>query len=212
LGILIPEIISMQVRAIFEAVCMVKKEGIDTRLKVMVPLVSHANELNIMKQRIHADAVKVMNDNNIQFDYQFGTMVELPRAALTADRIAEYVTFVSFGTNDLTQTTYGISRDDAETGFLIEYIDKGILPENPFSTLDRDGVGELINIAVQKGRSRRETLECGICGEHGGDPKSIHLCHALKLNYVSCSPYRVPIARIAAAHASLKEKERLKNA
>jgi pyruvate,orthophosphate dikinase len=211
LGILIPEIISMQVRAIFEAVCMVKREGIDTYLKIMVPLVSHANELNIMKERIHADAVKVMKDNDVEFNYQFGTMLELPRAALTADRIAEYVTFVSFGTNDLTQTTYGISRDDAETGFLIEYIDKGILPENPFSTLDRDGVGELINIAVQKGRSRRETLECGICGEHGGDPKSIHLCHALKLNYVSCSPYRVPIARIAAAHASIKEKEALKD-
>ena len=211
LGILIPEIISMQVRAIFEAVCMVKREGIDTYLKIMVPLVSHANELNIMKERIHIDAVKVMKDNDVEFDYQFGTMLELPRAALTADRIAEYVTFVSFGTNDLTQTTYGISRDDAETGFLIEYIDKGILPENPFSTLDRDGVGELINIAVQKGRSRRETLECGICGEHGGDPKSIHLCHALGLNYVSCSPYRVPIARIAAAHASIKEKGGLKD-
>ncbi len=206
LGILIPEIISMQVRAIFEAVCLVKREGIDTYLKIMVPLVSHANELNIMKERIHADAVKVMNDNDVQFDYQFGTMLELPRAALTADKIAEYASFVSFGTNDLTQTTYGISRDDAETGFLIEYIDKGILPENPFSTLDREGVGELINIAVQKGRSRRADLECGICGEHGGEPKSIHICHALGLNYVSCSPYRVPIARIAAAHASLKDK------
>ena len=211
LGILVPEIISMQVRAIFEAACQVKKEGIEVYLKVMIPLVSHANELKIMKNRIEADAAKVMNDHAIQFDYQFGTMVELPRAALTADKLAEYVSFISFGTNDLTQTTYGISRDDAETGFLIEYIDKGILPENPFSSLDKDGVGELIQIAVQRGRSTREDLECGICGEHGGDPKSIHLCNALKLNYVSCSPYRIPIARIAAAHASIQEKRGYKN-
>ncbi|MBU0991505.1 MAG: pyruvate, phosphate dikinase [Proteobacteria bacterium] len=207
LGILIPEIISMQVRAIFEAVCQVKKEGMDVYLKIMIPLVSHANELKIMKSRIEDEASKIVQDHAIQFDYQFGTMIELPRAALTADKIAEYVSFVSFGTNDLTQTTYGISRDDAETGFLIEYIDKGILPDNPFAILDKDGVGELIRIAVEKGRSRRDDLECGICGEHGGEPKSIHLCNALKLNYVSCSPYRVPVARIAAAHASIQERK-----
>jgi pyruvate,orthophosphate dikinase len=133
-------------------------------------------------------------------------MIEIPRAALTADQIVQQAEFFSFGTNDLTQTTFGISRDDAEAGFLIEYMESGILPNNPFATIDRDGVGELMEIAVKKGRAIKPDLECGICGEHGGDPKSIHLCHSLGLSYVSCSPFRVPIARLAAAHASLKEK------
>jgi pyruvate,orthophosphate dikinase len=133
-------------------------------------------------------------------------MIEIPRAALTADQIAGQAEFFSFGTNDLTQTTFGISRDDAEAGFLIEYMEQGILPDNPFATIDRDGVGALMAIAVQKGRGVKPDLECGICGEHGGDPKSIQVCHELGLTYVSCSPFRVPIARLAAAHAALKEK------
>jgi pyruvate,orthophosphate dikinase len=131
-------------------------------------------------------------------------MIELPRAALTADKIAEYADFISFGTNDLTQTTFGISRDDAETGFLIEYMENGILPDNPFATIDREGVGELMDIAVKKGRAVNPKLECGICGEHGGDPQSISICHELGLTYVSCSPFRVPVARLAAAHAALR--------
>ena len=147
-----------------------------------------------------------MDEQGVTIDYKFGTMIEIPRAALTADQIAEYAQFFSFGTNDLTQTTFGISRDDAEAGFLIDYIQRGILPDNPFATLDRDGVGALMAMAVEKGRTTRPELECGICGEHGGEPDSIHLCHELGLNYVSCSPFRVPVARLAAAHAALKDK------
>ena len=145
-----------------------------------------------------------MAEQGIEIEYKFGTMIEIPRAALTADDIAEYADFFSFGTNDLTQTTYGISRDDAEAGFLIQYISSGILPENPFTTIDEDGVGELMKIAVTKGRAKNKELECGICGEHGGDPESIRLCHQMGLTYVSCSPFRVPIARLAAAQAALR--------
>ena len=152
------------------------------------------------------EAKKVMDEQGVTIGYKFGTMIEIPRAALTADQIAEYAQFFSFGTNDLTQTTFGISRDDAEAGFLIDYIQVGILPDNPFATLDRDGVGSLMALAVEKGRSTSPELECGICGEHGGEPESIHFCHELGLNYVSCSPFRVPVARLAAAHAALKEK------
>jgi pyruvate,orthophosphate dikinase len=147
-----------------------------------------------------------MDEQGINIDYKFGTMVEIPRAAITTDQIAEYASFISFGTNDLTQTTFGISRDDAESAFLVEYLESGILPHNPFTTIDRDGVGELMRIAIRKGRDVSPELECGICGEHGGDPTSIQLCHELGLNYVSCSPFRVPIARLAAAHAALRSK------
>jgi pyruvate,orthophosphate dikinase len=145
-----------------------------------------------------------MEEQAVKVDYKFGTMIEIPRAALTADQVAGQAEFFSFGTNDLTQTTFGISRDDAEAGFLIAYMENGILPDNPFATLDKDGVGQLMKTAVEKGRSVNPDLECGICGEHGGDPESIRLCHELGLNYVSCSPFRVPIARLAAAHAALK--------
>ena len=148
----------------------------------------------------------------IEIDYKFGTMIEIPRAAITTDEIAEYAQFISFGTNDLTQTTYGISRDDAEAGFLMEYIANGVLPDNPFATIDPNGVGELMRISVTKGRSVNPDLECGICGEHGGDPTSIQLCHELGLTYVSCSPFRVPIARLAAAHAVLREQQAKKEA
>jgi pyruvate,orthophosphate dikinase len=207
LGIHIPELTVMQVRAIFEAACIVAKEGITVHPEVMIPLTSHVNELKIQRSVLEAEAKKVMKEQGIEPNYKFGTMIEIPRAALTCDQIAEYAAFISFGTNDLTQTTYGISRDDAEAGFLIEYMEKEILPENPFAVIDRDGVGMLMEIAVQKGRSVRPDLECGICGEHGGDPESIQLCHELGLTYVSCSPFRIPVARLAAAHAALREKK-----
>jgi len=212
LGIHIPELTTMQVRAIFEAACMVSKEGVDVHPEVMIPLTSHVNELKVQRQALESEAKKVMDEQGVEVSYKFGTMIEIPRAALTADEVAEYAEFISFGTNDLTQTTYGISRDDAEAGFLMEYIHRGILPNNPFATIDRDGVGELMRIAVTKGREKHPDLECGICGEHGGDPTSIQLCHELGLTYVSCSPFRVPIARLAAAHAALREKQAAKQA
>jgi pyruvate,orthophosphate dikinase len=206
LGIQIPELTSMQVRAIFEAACLVTKEGVVVKPEIMIPLTSHVNELKIQRGVLEAEARAVMDEQNIDIDYKFGTMIEIPRAAITADQIAEYAEFISFGTNDLTQTTFGISRDDAEASFLIEYMEKGILPENPFNTIDADGVGQLMDMAVDKSRKIRPNMECGICGEHGGDPTSIALCHAMGLTYVSCSPFRVPIARLAAAHAALKDK------
>ena len=204
LGIHIPELTTMQVRAIFEAACEVAKEGVAVLPEVMIPLTSHVNELEVQRRILEAEARKVMDEQGMDIDYKFGTMIEIPRAALTADQIARQAEFFSFGTNDLTQTTFGISRDDAEAGFLIEYMEKGILQDNPFATIDQDGVGALMAIAVQKGRSVKRDLECGICGEHGGDPQSIRICHELGLTYVSCSPFRVPIARLAAAHAALE--------
>jgi pyruvate,orthophosphate dikinase len=209
LGIYIPELTTMQVRAIFEAACMVVKEGIDVHPEVMIPLTSHVNELIRQRTVLEAEAKAVMTEQGMEIDYKFGTMIELPRAALTADQIAAHAEFFSFGTNDLTQTTFGISRDDAETGFLIEYMESGILPANPFATLDRGGVGELIDMAVKRGRATKPDLECGICGEHGGDPQSIAMCHEIGLTYVSCSPFRVPIARLAAAHAALKDNNKI---
>lgn len=203
LGISLPELTMMQVRAIFEAACIVSRDGVKVIPKIMIPLTSHANELKVQQAVLEKEARVVMNEHNIEIKYKFGTMIEIPRAALTADQLAEYASFFSFGTNDLTQTTFGISRDDAESGFLIEYIGSGILPNNPFATIDKDGIGELMRIAVEKGRSVKPDLECGICGEHGGDPKSIFICHDLGLDYVSCSPFRVPVARLAAAHAAL---------
>jgi pyruvate,orthophosphate dikinase len=207
LGILIPEMTSMQVRAIFEAACLVTKEGVSVHPEIMIPLTSHVNELKRQRDILEAEAKAVMRKQAMEIDYKFGTMIEIPRAALTADEIAEYAEFFSFGTNDLTQTTFGISRDDAEAGFLIDYMESGILPNNPFAVIDENGVGELMSIAVRKGRSVQGDLECGICGEHGGDPTSIRLCHKLGLTYVSCSPFRVPIARLAAAHAALQEQK-----
>jgi pyruvate,orthophosphate dikinase len=204
LGIHMPQVTEMQVRAIMEAACKVAKDGIDVHPEVMIPLTSHVNELRVQQEALVRVAEQVMQEQGLMVDYKFGTMIEIPRAALTAGEIAEYAQFFSFGTNDLTQTTYGISRDDAEKGFLVEYIDKGILPENPFQTIDPDGVGRLMELATREGRKKRPDLEVGICGEHGGDPKSIHLCHGYGLNYVSCSPFRVPVARLAAAHAALE--------
>ncbi len=208
LGIHIPELTMMQVRAIFEAACLVSREGVTVLPEIMIPLTSHPNELKVQREVLEAEARAVMDAEKVEIDYKFGTMIELPRAALTADEIAEHAEFFSFGTNDLTQTTFGISRDDAEAGFLIEYIEHGILPENPFAQLDRNGVARLMEIAVSRGKETREDMEFGICGEHGGDPKSIAICHELELDYVSCSPFRVPIARLAAAHAALDEKRK----
>jgi pyruvate,orthophosphate dikinase len=206
LGIQIPELTTMQVRAIFEAACMVTKEGVEVHPEIMIPLTSHVNELIAQRAILEVEAEKVMHEQSVEIDYKFGTMIEIPRAALTADQFAEHADFFSFGTNDLTQTTFGISRDDAEAGFLMRYMRSGILQENPFTTIDRDGVGRLMGIAVDKARSVKPELECGICGEHAGDPKSISFCHEIGLTYVSCSPYRVPVARLSAAHAALRDE------
>ncbi len=204
LGITMPGITKMQVRAIFQAACAVAKEGVDVHPEVMIPLTGHVNELKVTRKELEQVAHEVMAEQGIQVDYKFGTMIEIPRAALTADEIATEAQFFSYGTNDLTQMTFGYSRDDAERGFLLEYVERGILPKNPFQVLDRDGVGKLVEMGTKGGRSTRPELEVGICGEHGGEPSSIEFCHLAGLNYVSCSPFRVPVARLAAAHAAIK--------
>jgi pyruvate,orthophosphate dikinase len=203
LGITYPAITEMQVRAIFEAACIQTKKGIVVKPEVMIPLTGHVNELKISQTYLEDVAKKVMEEQGVQIEYKFGTMIEVPRGALTAGQIAEYAQFFSFGTNDLTQTTFGYSRDDAEGKFLLRYVEDKVLPENPFQVLDRDGVGQLVRLAVTEGRKTRPDIEIGICGEHGGDPSSIEFCHLSGLNYVSCSPYRVPVARLAAAQAAL---------
>jgi pyruvate,orthophosphate dikinase len=205
LGIVMPDLTRMQVRAIFEAACAVARDGVDVHPEVMIPLTSHVNELKVQREILEAEAREVMEEQEMEIDYLFGTMIEIPRAALTAREVAEYAEFFSFGTNDLTQTTFGISRDDAEAGFLLTYLEDGILADNPFASLDRNGVGRLMQIATEEGRATRPDLEVGICGEHGGDPASIALCHELGLDYVSCSPFRVPIARLAAAQAAVEQ-------
>ncbi len=205
LSVVMPEITEMQVRAILEAAVHVKKDGIDVHPEIMVPLAGHANELKFIKDIVDQVAEEVFSENGMRVDFKYGSMIEIPRAALTADEMAEVAEFFSFGTNDLTQTTFGMSRDDAEAKFLIEYTEKGILPSNPFQQLDRDGVGKLIDMSVRLGRETRPDMHMGICGEHGGDPSSIEFCHMANLNYVSCSPYRVPIARLAAAQAAIRD-------
>ncbi len=206
LGIIFPDIMKMQVRAIFEAACEAIKNGIDAKPEVMIPLTSHVNELHVSQSTLERVAKSVMLEQKVDVPYKFGTMIEIPRAALTADQIAGVAQFFSFGTNDLTQMTFGYSRDDAERRFLVEYVERGILPQNPFQVLDREGVGQLVRMATRKGRATRPALEVGICGEHGGEPSSIEFCYLAGLNYVSCSPFRVPVARLAAAHAALKHK------
>jgi len=204
LGITYPEIYEMQVYAIIEAACEVKKEGVDVLPEIMIPLVGHSKELEILRDITVKVADEVIDSNNVDIKYLVGTMIELPRAAITADEIAEHADFFSFGTNDLTQTTFGLSRDDSGR-FLPVYIDKKIYREDPFVSIDQSGVGELVKIGVEKGRSEKKELKTGICGEHGGDPDSIYFCQKVGLNYVSCSPFRVPVARLAAAHAVLSE-------
>jgi pyruvate,orthophosphate dikinase len=198
----------MQVKAIFEAACQLQAEGVVVYPEVMIPLVGHVNELARVRQQLERVAKAVMAKAGVQVDYKFGTMIEIPRAALTADQIAGEAEFFSFGTNDLTQMTFGYSRDDAEGKFLTRYLDAKILPTNPFEVLDREGVGALMRIAVEKGRAANPTLKLGVCGEHGGEPSSIEFCHQLGLNYVSCSPFRVPIARLAAAQAALADQQK----
>jgi len=205
LGLLYPEIYEMQVRAIIEASVELQDNGINIKPEIMIPLIGHINELKPIYNKTKQIAEKIIKDKNVKLEYKVGTMIELPRAALTADEIAEYAEFFSFGTNDLTQTTFGISRDDAEGKFLLKYVEEGILKENPFEVLDVDGVGKLVRTGTELGRKTRPDLEVGICGEHGGEPSSVEFCHKVGLNYVSCSPFRVPIARLSAAHAVLKE-------
>jgi pyruvate,orthophosphate dikinase len=210
LGIIFPEISEMQARAIFEAAAEVKKKGIDVIPEVMVPLVGIVKELKLQKDLIIKVAEEVMEEQKIKIEYMIGTMIEVPRAAITADEIATEAEFFSFGTNDLTQMGLGLSRDDAGK-FLGKYVDMGIYKRDPFQALDQEGVGKLMEIAVEGGRKTKPKLKCGICGEHGGEPSSVEFCHRIGLNYVSCSPYRVPIARLAAAHAAIKESQEKKN-
>jgi pyruvate,orthophosphate dikinase len=205
LGILHPGIIDMQVRAILTAAVELEKEGVHVKPEIMVPLVGTENEMKFARERILRVTHDVLESAGVSLEYKIGTMIEVPRAALTADQIAQDAEFFSFGTNDLTQTTFGYSRDDAEGKFLLKYVEMGILPTNPFQELDREGVGKLMQIAVKDGREARADLEIGICGEHGGDPGSIEFCDSIGLNYVSCSPFRVPVARLAAAQAVIAE-------
>ncbi len=206
LSIMMPEIVEMQTRAIMEAACQCAKAGVDVHVKIMVPLIGHVNEFTYVRDRLQPVAKQVIKEKGVKVDYKIGTMIEIPRAALTADEVAEQAEFFSFGTNDLTQTCFGYSRDDVEGKFLLKYVEEKILPENPFQTIDPEGVGKLVEIAVKLGRKARKNLEVGICGEHGGDPRSVEFCHKVGLDYVSCSPFRVPIARLAAAQAVVKDK------
>jgi pyruvate,orthophosphate dikinase len=205
LGIVYPEITRMQARAIFEAACDVKLGGIDVHPEVMIPLAGFATEFRHQEQIVRDTAQAVFVEKGTHVNFLVGTMVELPRAAICADQIARHAEFFSFGTNDLTQTALGISRDDYG-GFINAYREQDIIPNDPFQTIDRDGVGGLMRLAVEKGRGARSEIKLGICGEHGGDPASVIFCHEIGLNYVSCSPFRVPIARLAAAQAAVAEK------
>jgi pyruvate,orthophosphate dikinase len=203
LAITYPEICEMQARAIMEAACELKKEGKNVIPEIMVPLVATVKEFKPLKDIIIRIAQDVMNETGVKVDYKIGTMIELPRAAICADEIAKEAEFFSFGTNDLTQTAFGLSRDDAGR-FLPFYVEKKILPEDPFVSIDKEGVGVLMKIAIEKGKKARPDIKLGICGEHGGEPESVKFCYAIGLNYVSCSPFRVPVARLAAAHAAMQ--------
>jgi len=207
LGVTFPAIYKMQVQAIAEASCELKLKGHNPKPEIMVPLVGHVNELKVIKEYSLEVMNKVMEEKGVKLDFMIGTMIELPRAAITADEIASEAEFFSYGTNDLTQMTFGFSRDDIEEKFLPVYIDKKILPANPFAVLDRTGVGKLVEMGIKKGRETKHNLEVGICGEHGGEPSSVEFCHIVNMDYVSCSPYRVPIARLSAAHAALHNKK-----
>jgi pyruvate, orthophosphate dikinase len=207
LGLMVPDIVKMQTRAILAGAARVAAEGLTPLPEIMIPLVGHVNELRETREILEAEVADIVERSGQQVDYKFGTMIEVPRGAITADEIAEHAEFFSFGTNDLTQMGFGYSRDDAEGKFLMQYVDRKILPENPFQVLDRDGIGVLVRMGVEKGRAARKDLKIGICGEHGGDPESIAFCHEVGLNYVSCSPFRVPVARLAAAQAAIATTE-----
>jgi pyruvate,orthophosphate dikinase len=195
----------MQTRAIIEAAADVQKAGIKVKPEIMIPLVGFKKELDLQVEVVHRVAKEVMAEKKVKLDYMVGTMIEIPRGALTADEIAQTAQFFSFGTNDLTQTCLGMSRDDSGA-FLGPYQEQEIIKKNPFATIDQVGVGQLMKIAVEKGRATRPGIKLGICGEHGGDPESVKFCHRLGLTYVSCSPFRVPVARLAAAQAALEEE------
>jgi pyruvate,orthophosphate dikinase len=205
LGVTYPEIYEMQAQAIMEAACLLVKQKVKVTPEIMIPLVGHVNELIAMKKLVVDTATRVQKESKVRVAYTVGTMIELPRACVTSDEIAAVADFYSFGTNDLTQTVYGLSRDDAGR-FLPFYVENGILKEDPFITIDQSGVGSFMKMAAEKGRKVKKDLKMGICGEHGGESKSVEFCHAIGLNYVSCSPFRVPIARFAAAQAALKDK------
>src|SRR5688500_11989002 len=211
LGIRYPEITAMQARAVFEAAAEANKGGFKARPEIMIPLVGFKKELDLQVDPVHAVAKQVQAERKTKFAYSVGTMIEVPRGALTADEIAETAEFFSFGTNDLTQTTLGMSRDDSGS-FLGPYQEAEIMKRNPFATIDQTGVGQLMQIAIQKGRQSRPDIKLGICGEHGGDPDSVKFCHKLGLSYVSCSPYRVPVARLAAAQAAVEDLRKAKGA
>ena len=204
LSIVFPQIVEMQTRAIIEGAIASKKAGVEALPEIMIPLVGHVNEFKWLHERLEKTAKEIIKKSGESIDYKIGTMIEIPRAALTANQIAQDAEFFSFGTNDLTQMTFGYSRDDSDR-FLNTYIEEKILPGDPFESIDQEGVGQLIEIAIEKGRSVRPKLKVGICGEHGGEPASIAYCHRIGLDYVSCSPYRVPIARLAAAQANLPD-------
>lgn len=206
LGVVHPDLYEMQVEAVAEAVLQRVADGGRPQVEIMVPLVADVAELALLRRRLEDTWRTTLSRGGVEMDVGIGTMIEVPRAALVADRIAEEAEFFSFGTNDLTQMTWAFSRDDAEGHYLADYIEKGVLRFDPFETLDVDGVGSLIEMAVERGRSVRPDLALGLCGEHGGDPDSIAFCHAAGLDYVSCSPFRVPAARLAAAHVTLAEK------
>jgi pyruvate,orthophosphate dikinase len=207
-GVIYPQILAMQTRAIVEAALNVSKQGIVAKPKIMIPLVSHVNELKVIRPTITEAANAVFKERGVSIQYDYGTMVETPRAALTAGEVATEAEFFSFGTNDLTQMTFGIARDDAERKFLVHYVTEGVLPANPFQTLDQKGVGQLIELTVRNGRATRPGMSIGICGEVGGDPATINFCHNAGLDYVSCSAFRVPVARLAAAHAVISNRKK----
>ncbi len=207
LGLMVPDVVKMQTRAILAGAARVAAEGLTPLPEIMIPLVGHVNELRETRAILEAEVAQIVERSGQQVDYKFGTMIEVPRGALTADEIAEHAEFFSFGTNDLTQMGFGYSRDDAEGKFLMQYVDRKILPENPFQVLDAAGIGQLVRMGVEKGRAAKKDLKIGICGEHGGDPQSIAFCHEVGLNYVSCSPFRVPVARLAAAQAAIATTE-----
>lgn len=219
LGLLYPEISEMQIRAIFEAAIAVEKEGIKVLPEIMIPLISDVQELMVTRKHLEFTAQKVMAEYGQNIEYSFGTMIEIPRACLTADEIAQYADFFSFGTNDLTQMTYGFSRDDAEGKFLTRYLEGvqinaeqiKIMANNPFEILDRNGVGKLMKLAIEYGLQSNPSLKLGVCGEHGGEPSSIEFFEQIGLTYVSCSPFRLPIARLAAAQARIKNELTYKN-
>jgi pyruvate,orthophosphate dikinase len=208
LGVTYPEVSQAQIRAVFEAAAELIQEGRKPYPEIMIPVVSEVKELNdqfALVKNIYQEVLKKYRLKAIK--HMFGTMIEIPRACMVAEKLAEVAEFFSFGTNDLTQMGFGFSRDDIG-GFLPDYIKKGILPEDPFQTIDQEGIGDLIKLGIQRGRKGRKNLEVGICGEHGGDPRSVEFCHRVEMDYVSCSPFRVPIAKLAAAQAALKEKKK----